>query len=68
MTPFFVRLTFAFKTFFSILFRNHIPSEAAALFGPAPAAPVLQEPRASSATQSNRRRRRCSPSCSATAG
>ena len=32
MTPFFVRLKLAVKTFFSILFRNHIPAEVAEVF------------------------------------
>jgi hypothetical protein len=30
MTPFFARLTFAIRTFFAILFRDHIPSDVAA--------------------------------------
>ena len=51
MTPFFVRLKLAFKTFFSILFRNHIPAEVAEVFRPAPAAPAPQEPTAASVTQ-----------------
>src|ERR687890_2153633 len=38
MTPFFVRLKFAFKTFFTILFRNHIPAEVTEMFRTAPAA------------------------------
>ena len=29
MTPFFARLTFAIRTFFAILFRDHIPSDVA---------------------------------------
>ena len=33
MTPFFTRLTFAFKTFFAILFRDRIPDEVAAALG-----------------------------------
>ena len=51
MTPFFVRLKLAFQTFFSILFRNHIPAEVAEVFRPAPAAPAPQEPTAASVTQ-----------------
>lgn len=51
MTPFFVRLKLAFKTFFSILFRNHIPAEVAEVFRPARAAPAPQEPTAASVTQ-----------------
>ena len=51
MTPFFVRLKLAFKTFFSILLRNHIPAEVAEVFRPAPAAPAPQEPTAAALTQ-----------------
>jgi hypothetical protein len=41
MTPFFTRLAFAFKTFFAILFRDHIPDDvAASLLAARPAAPV----------------------------
>jgi hypothetical protein len=35
MTPFFVRLTFAIRTFVGILFRDHIPSDVAAALMPA---------------------------------
>ena len=33
MTPFFTRLTFAFRTFFAILFRDRIPDDVAAALG-----------------------------------
>ena len=41
MTPFFTRLKFAFRTFFAILFRDHIPQDVAAalLRSTPPAAP-----------------------------
>jgi hypothetical protein len=42
MTPFFLRLKFAFRTFFAILFRDRIPADVASvLAGPA----AMSEPR-----------------------